>query len=193
MGVSGGRFWRERSVAAQLQPQARRDGTGALKKTRLGADTPGMNTLITFSQWVARRVQAAGAAGALLFLWGVGTAHAEWTPLEKTEQLTYFFDKDSVKAAHVTRYAWTLTELADAMNNAGIPGAVAQPKVKSTLTRWRVHCITDMVARLSISFYDQPQGKGAPLSSQDETEWRVRETPIRPGSVQALLKKEVCQ
>ena len=193
MGVSGVRFWRERSVAAQLQPLACIDGTGALKKTRLGADTPGMNTLITFSQWVARRVQAAGAAGALLFLWGVGTAHAEWTPLEKTEQLTYFFDKDSVKAAHVTRYAWTLTELADAMNNAGIPGAVAQPKVKSTLTRWRVHCITDMVARLSISFYDQPQGKGAPLSSQDETEWRVRETPIRPGSVQALLKKEVCQ
>jgi len=152
-----------------------------------------MNTLITFSQWVTRRVLAAGVAGALLFSWGLGTAHAEWTPLEKTEQLAHFFDKDSVKAAHVTRYAWTLTELSDALNNAGIPGAVAQPKVKSTLTRWRVHCITDMVARLSVSFYELPQGKGAPLSSQDETEWRVRETPIRPGSVQALLKKEVCQ
>jgi len=104
-----------------------------------------------------------------------------------------FFDKDSVKAAHVTRYAWTLTELADVLTNTGTPGAAAAPKVKSTLTRWRVHCITDMVARLSISFYEQPQGKGAPLSSQDETEWRVRETPIRPGSAQALLKKEVCQ
>ena len=152
-----------------------------------------MNTQITFSQWATRRVAALGVAGALLFLWGVGTAHAEWTPLEKTEQLAHFFDKDSVKAAHVTRYAWTLTELADVLSNTGTPGAVAQPKVKSTLTRWRVHCITDMVARLSISFYEQPQGKGAPVSSQDETEWRVRETPIRPGSVQALLKKEVCQ
>ena len=86
-----------------------------------------------------------------------------------------------------------LTELADVLTNTGTPGAAAAPKVKSTLTRWRVHCITDMVARLSVSFYEQPQGKGAPLSSQDETEWRVRETPIRPGSVQALLKKEVCQ
>ena len=152
-----------------------------------------MNTLITLSQWVTRRVLAVGAAGALLFLWGVGTAHAEWTPLEKTEQLAHFFDKDSVKAAHVTRYAWTMTELADVLTNTGTPGAVAQPKVKSTLTRWRVHCITDMVARLSISFYEQPQGKGAPLSSQDETEWRVRETPLRPGSIQALLQKEVCQ
>ena len=107
--------------------------------------------------------------------------------------MTHFFDKDSVKASHVTRYAWTMTELSEALNNTGIPGAVAGPKVKSTLTRWRVHCITDMVARLSISFYEQPQGKGTPLSSQDETEWRVRETPIRPGSLQALLKKEVCQ
>ena len=155
-----------------------------------------MNTQITLSLWVTRRVSAAGVAAAVLFffpVWGLGTAHAEWTPLEKTEQLAHFFDKESVKAAHVTRYAWTLTELADVLTNTGTPGAAAAPKVKSTLTRWRVHCITDMVARLSISFYEQPQGKGAPLSSQDETEWRVRETPIRPGSVQALLKKEVCQ
>jgi len=67
-----------------------------LKKTWLGADTPGMNTQITFSQWATRRVSALGVAGALLFFWGVGTAHAEWTPLEKTEQLAHFFDKDSV-------------------------------------------------------------------------------------------------
>ena len=153
-----------------------------------------MNHLITLSQWALRRVVVLGAGAWLLFpMGGVGTAHAEWAQLEKTDQVTHFFDKDSVKAAHVTRYAWTLADLTDAMANAGIPGAVAQPKVKSTLTRWRVHCITDMVARLSISFYEQPQGKGTPLSSQDETEWRVRETPIRPGSVQALLKKEVCQ
>ena len=138
-----------------------------------------MNTPIICSLPAARRLMGA-ATWALLFssILFCGTARAEWKELEKTEQLTHFFDSASVRAAHVTRYAWTLTEL---------------PKVKSTLTRWRVHCISDMVARLSISFYEQPQGKGAPLSSQDETEWRVRETPIRPGSVQALLKKEVCQ
>lgn len=153
-----------------------------------------MNTLITCAQWASRHVSALGAGALFLCpVWGLGTAHAEWAQLEKTEQLIHFFDKDSVKAAHVTRYAWTMTELSDASNNSGTPGAAAAPKVKSTLTRWRVHCITDKVARLSISFHDQPQGKGTPLSSQDETEWRVRETSIRPGSLQALLKKEVCQ
>jgi len=153
-----------------------------------------MKTPIICSMRAARRLMGA-ATWALLFspVLFCGTARAEWKELEKTEQLTHFFDSASVRAAHVTRYAWTLTELTDVLTASGTPGAVAQPKVKSTLTRWRVHCISDMVARLSISFYEQPQGKGAPLSSQDETEWRVRETPIRPGSVQALLKKEVCQ
>jgi hypothetical protein len=135
-----------------------------LKKTWLGADTPGMNTQITFSQWATRRVSALGVAGALLFLWGVGTAHAEWTPLEKTEQLAHFFDKDSVKAAHVTRYAWTLTELADVLTNTGTPGAAAAPKVKSTLTRWRVHCITDMVAQQGANLLSLKFGR------EDETE-----------------------
>ena len=145
-------------------------------------------------RWALPPAMTAGAlVCGLLGLGSADLAQAEWAQLEKTEQVTHFFDKDSVKVAHVTRYAWTLAELTDVLATTGTPGAPTGPKVKSTLTRWRVHCITDMVARLSHSVYEQPQGKGAPLSSQDETEWRVRETPIRPGSVQALLKKEVCQ
>ena len=153
-----------------------------------------MNTRFTPSLWIQSHAKLARALACLVVcIWAAGSSHAEWSQLEKTEQVTHFFDKDSVKAAHVTRYAWTLAELTDVMASTGTPGAPAGPKVKSTLTRWRVHCITDMVAKLSFSLYEQPQGKGSPLSSQDETEWRVRETPIRPGSVQALLKKEVCQ
>jgi len=171
-----------------IQPQA-------LKKRMFGADTSVMNTCKP-PLWRCVWPQVTTVGALLCGLAGMGSAglaQAEWAELEKTEQFTHFFDKDSVKVAHVTRYAWTLTELPEALGATGAPGAASGPKVKSTLTRWRVHCVSDMVARLSYSVYELPQGKGTPLSSQDETEWRVRETPIRPGSVQALLKKEVCQ
>jgi len=160
----------------------------ALKKIPFDADTPGMNTRFTPSLWIQSHAKLACALACLVVcIWAAGSAHAEWSQLEKTEQVTHFFDKDSVKAAHVTRYAWTMTELADVLTNTGTPGAVAQPKVKSTLTRWRVHCITDMVAKLSFSLYEQPQGKGSPLSSQDETEWRGRENPTPSAHIQDML------
>ncbi|MEY2657139.1 MAG: hypothetical protein RLZZ395_881 [Pseudomonadota bacterium] len=60
------------------------------------------------------------------------------------------------------------------------------------MTRWRVHCKTDMFVRLSVSYFEKPQGKGREVNAEDVQEWRTREAPIRPGSYLALLKKELC-
>ena len=92
------------------------------------------------------------------------TAQAEWTELEKSDEAAYFFDKDSVKAIHVTRYAWTLTDL---------PKSTKGPtgdEYQSLLTRWRVHCKTDMFIKISESYYDKPQGKGKEVASFDDPE-----------------------
>ena len=63
-------------------------------------------------RWALPPAMTAGAlVCGLLGLGSADLAQAEWAQLEKTEQVTHFFDKDSVKVAHVTRYAWTLAEL----------------------------------------------------------------------------------
>jgi hypothetical protein len=114
------------------------------------------------------------------------TAQAEWVELEKDDDIAHFWDKESVRRIHVTRYVWTLTEL---------PKAIKGPSgdnYQSTMTRWRVHCKTDMFVRLSVSYFEKPQGKGREVTAQDDQEWRSREAPIRPGTYLALLKKELC-
>jgi len=111
---------------------------------------------------------------------------AEWVELEKDDDIAHFWDKESVRRVHINRYVWTMTEL---------PKAVKGPSgdnYQSTMTRWRVQCKTDMFVRLSVSYFEKPQGKGREVTSQDDQEWRSREAPIRPGTYLALLKKELC-
>ena len=113
-------------------------------------------------------------------------AQAQWAEIEKDDDIVHSWDKDSVRRVHVSRYVWTLTDL---------PKAVKGPtgeNYQSTMTRWRVHCKTDMFVRLSVSYFEKPQGKGREVNAEDVQEWRTREAPIRPGSYLALLKKELC-
>ena len=51
------------------------------------------------------------ALTAMLLLATGGWAHAEWAELLKDEDITYAWDKDSVRAVHVNRIAWTMTNL----------------------------------------------------------------------------------
>ncbi len=117
---------------------------------------------------------------------GVGPACAEWSELVKQEEAAYYFDKDAVMPVHVSRYAWVLTDL---------PKADKTPtgeNYKSMMVRVRMYCKTDMVVRLSVSYFDQQMGKGKEVAADDVQEWRPRETPIRPNTYMAALKKEVC-
>jgi hypothetical protein len=113
-------------------------------------------------------------------------ARAEWAELDKDDETSYFWDKDSVKAVHVSRYAWTLMDLSKATK------APNGENYQSAMTRWRVYCKTDMAVKLSVSYYNKPQGKGREVATQDDQEWRTKEAPIRPGTYMALLKKEIC-
>jgi hypothetical protein len=120
------------------------------------------------------------------FLGWSSPARAEWSELAKEPEAQYFFDKESVIPVHVSRYAWVLTNLAKAeITPTGEP-------YTSYMIRLRVYCKKDMVARLSISYFDKGMGKGKEVSSEDLQEWRNRETPIRPNTYMAALKKEVC-
>jgi hypothetical protein len=121
----------------------------------------------------------------LLIGWS-SPARAEWSELAKEPEAQYFYDKEAVMPVHVSRYAWVLTNLAKAdITPTGEPYA-------SYMIRLRVYCKTDMVARLSISYFDKAMGKGREVSTEDLQEWRNRETPIRPNTYMAALKKEVC-
>jgi hypothetical protein len=105
----------------------------------------------------------------LLLGWS-SSARAEWSELAKEPEAQYFFDKESVTPVHVSRYAWVLTNLAKAETTpTGEPYA-------SYMIRLRVYCKTDMVARLSISYFDKAMGKGKEVSTEDLQEWRNRET-----------------
>lgn len=125
-----------------------------------------------------------------LFALGIALAampvRADWQELLKEEQTAYYFDKSSVMPVHVSRYAWTLVDLGKGDK------APNGESYKSAMVRWRMYCKTDMVVPLSVSFFDQAMGKGKEVDRDDVHEWRMRETPIRPNTYLAALKKEIC-
>ncbi|MEY2791319.1 MAG: hypothetical protein RL295_1484, partial [Pseudomonadota bacterium] len=49
--------------------------------------------------------------GLCVFAALIGAAQAEWAELMKDDDITYVWDKDSVRAVHVSRIAWTMTNL----------------------------------------------------------------------------------
>ena len=133
----------------------------------------------------SRRFSVVACVFAVLMAWA-GAACAEWSELVKDEDISYYFDKEAVMPVHVSRYAWVLTDL---------PKGDKTPtgeNYKSMMMRVRMYCKTDMVVRLSVSYFANPMGKGKEVAADDVQEWRPREYPIRPNTYMAALKKEVC-
>ncbi len=117
----------------------------------------------------------------------VGASNAEWAEIDKDEDVTHLWDKEAVKAVHVSRYVWTLSDYAKAGKT--FKGDTFQ----SEMVRWRLYCKNDTFVRLSSSYFDKPLGKGKEVMSLDEQEWKTKEFPIRPNTYLAALKKQVCQ
>jgi hypothetical protein len=117
---------------------------------------------------------------------GCGVAQAEWAELMKDEDITYAWDKESVRSVHINRYAWTMTNLGKATK------APNGEDYQSSMARWRIQCKTDSFIKLSESFYARPEGKGREVAFYETADWRPRDAAIRPGSYLALLKKQVC-
>ena len=133
----------------------------------------------------SRRFSVAVFALSSLLAWAT-PASADWSELLKDEDTSYYFDKDAVMPAHVSRYAWVLTDLP---KNDKTPSG---ENYKSMMMRVRMFCKTDMVVRLSVSYFDKAMGKGKEVASDDLQELRTREAPVRPNTYMAALKKEVC-
>ena len=113
-------------------------------------------------------------------------AAADWSELAKDEDVAYYFDKDAVMPVHVSRYAWTMVDFPKGEKTS------SGESYKSVMTRWRMYCKTDMVVRLSVSYFEKPMGKGKEVVAEDAPELRMREVPIRPNTYLATLKKEIC-
>ena len=123
----------------------------------------------------------------LCVLAGAGAAHAEWAELMKDEDITYVWDKDSVRAIHVSRIAWTMTN-----NPAKGVKAPNGEEYQSSMARWRINCKTDSFIKLSESYYAKLDGKGREVAFYEAADWRPRDAAIRPGSYLSLLKKQIC-
>ncbi len=123
---------------------------------------------------------------ATLLMLGGGLAQAEWLELLKDDDITHTWDKDSVRAVHINRIAWTMTNLAAPSK------APNGDEYQSSMARWRIQCKTDSFVKLSESYYAKPEGKGREVASFEVAEWRPRDAAIRPGSYLALLKKQIC-
>lgn len=114
-------------------------------------------------------------------------ARADWQELLKEDEVAYYFDRESVMPVHVSRYAWTLVDQPN--KNEKAPNGETY---KSAMVRWRLYCKSDTVVAMAVSFFDQPMGKGREVARDEVREWRVRESPIRPNTYLAALKKEIC-
>jgi hypothetical protein len=113
--------------------------------------------------------------------------HAEWAELMKDDDITYVWDKDSVRAVHVSRIAWTMT----IVTAKGVKAPNGE-EYQSSMARWRINCKTDSFIKLSESFYAKPDGKGREVAFYEAADWRPRDAAIRPGSYLSLLKKQIC-
>jgi hypothetical protein len=123
-----------------------------------------------------------------LACWGlVLPAHAEWAELMKDDDITDVWDKDSVRAIHITRIAWTMTNT----TAKGIKAPNGEEYLSSQ-ARWRINCKTDSFVKLSESFYAKADGKGREVAFYESADWRPRDAAIRPGSYLSLLKKQIC-
>jgi hypothetical protein len=114
-------------------------------------------------------------------------ARAEWAELMKDDDITYVWDKDSVRAIHITRIAWTMTNT----TAKGIKAPNGE-EYQSSQARWRINCKTDSFVKLSESFYAKADGKGREVAFYESADWRPRDAAIRPGSYLSLLKKQIC-
>ena len=114
-------------------------------------------------------------------------ARAEWAELMKDDDITYVWDKDSVRAVHVSRIAWTMT----IVTAKGVKAPNGE-EYQSSMARWRINCKTDSFIKLSESFYAKPDGKGREVAFYEAADWRPRDAAIRPGSYLSLLKKQIC-
>ena len=103
-------------------------------------------------------------------------AHAEWAELLKDEDITYVWDKDSVRAVHVSRIAWTMTNLSGKGTKA--PNG---EEYQSSQARWRINCKTDSFVKLSESFYAKPDGKVREVAFYESADWRPRDAAIKIG------------
>ena len=90
------------------------------------------------------------------------SVHAEWTEIDKDDDVTHMWDKEAVKAVHVSRYVWTLSDYSKA---AKTPGG---DSYQSQMTRWRLYCKNDTFVRLSVSFFEKPLGKGKEVLAMDD-------------------------
>jgi hypothetical protein len=114
------------------------------------------------------------------------SAHAEWAELMKDDDISYAWDKESVRVQSVSRMAWTLT-------NLGKPAKAPNGEdYQSSMARWRIQCKTDSFVKLSESYFARPEGKGREVAFYETADWRPRDAAIRPGSYLALLKKQIC-
>ena len=145
---------------------------------------PSMTFLHTLS--LGRLLLGAGLALGLSLVF-VSSAQAEWAELLKDDDITYVWDKDSVRAVHVSRIAWTMTNLSGKGTKA--PNG---EEYQSSQARWRINCKTDSFVKLSESFYAKPDGKGREVAFYESADWRPRDAAIRPGSYLSLLKKQIC-
>ena len=145
---------------------------------------PSMAFLHTLS--LGRLLLGAGLALGLSLAF-VSSAQAEWAELLKDDDITYVWDKDSVRAVHVSRIAWTMTNLSGKGTKA--PNG---EEYQSSQARWRINCKTDSFVKLSESFYAKPDGKGREVAFYESADWRPRDAAIRPGSYLSLLKKQIC-
>ncbi len=116
----------------------------------------------------------------------VGSVQAEWSELMKDDDITYVWDKDSVRAVHVSRIAWTMTIL----SAKGVKAPNGE-EYQSSMARWRINCKTDSFIKLSESFYAKADGKGREVAFYEAADWRPRDAAIRPGSYLSLLKKQI--
>ena len=121
------------------------------------------------------------------FLGTSGLARAEWAELMKDDDITYVWDKDSVRAVHINRIAWTMTNL----TAKGVKAPNGEEYLSSQ-ARWRINCKTDSFVKLSESFYAKADGKGREVAFYESADWRPRDAAIRPGSYLSLLKKQIC-
>ena len=123
----------------------------------------------------------------LVLLQACLVARADWQELLKDDEVAYYFDRESVMPVHVSRYAWTLVDQPN--KNEKAPNGETY---KSAMVRWRLYCKSDTVVAMAVSFFDQPMGKGREVARDEVREWRARESPIRPNTYLAALKKEIC-
>lgn len=110
-------------------------------------------------------------------------ALADWTVFSRADEITFYYDKSTIKTESQYRRVWTLIDLKEPTLNS------IKKSYKSVTTYWMIDCKQERHKLLQLTQYSESMARGVSVRTDSNPgDWEY----IEPQTVSNTLQKIVC-